>query len=114
MDLGNVDLALLTALKLAQNWHAEIRVICAVANQDDVELASTYITNLLGLARMMDVEIEVMPVAFPKALSDAPRADLDLFGLPNPIDISMMRKMMTERRAACLFVRDSGHENIIA
>ena len=63
---------------------------------------------------MMDVEIEVMPVAFSEALSDAPQADVDLFGLPNPIDIAIMRKMMTERRSACLFVRDSGHENILA
>ena len=114
MDLGNIDLALLTALKLAQNWHAEIRVICAVANQDDLESARAYIANLLGLARMMDVEIEVMPVAFSEALSDAPQADVNLFGLPNPIDIAIMRKMMTERRSACLFVRDSGHENILA
>ncbi len=114
MDLGNIDLALLTAYKLAENWDAQIRVVTAIPKPKHLEAATRFLENMLDLARLLDIEIVVETTDFKTALNNAPRADLDLFGLPDPVDFDFMQDVMKARRSACMFVKDSGDENILA
>ncbi|MDR9418252.1 amino acid permease [Gracilimonas sp.] len=113
MDLGNVDLALLSAYKLKKNWDAKMRVI-VVVNEDEVEDAYKYLETLLDLARLKDVEAHVEIGAFEETLKTAPQADVDFFGLPEEPDLDRLRSYVELTSSACVFVSDSGNENILA
>jgi solute carrier family 12 (sodium/potassium/chloride transporter), member 2 len=113
MDLGNIDLAMLSAFKLKRNWNAEMRVI-TVVDEPQVENAYRYIENLLDVARLKDVTPHVEIGAFRTALENAPQANLDLFGLPDDPNLDELRTFVESTRSACLFVADSGNENILA
>jgi hypothetical protein len=113
MDLGNIDLALLTAYKLKVNWNAEMRVI-TVVEDSEVENAYKYLQNLLDIARLKDATAHVEIGSFKEAMQNAPHADLDLFGLPENPDLEELRSYVERTRSACVFVADSGQENILA
>jgi amino acid transporter len=113
MDLGNVDLALLSAYKLKKNWGAKMRVIIVV-KEEEVEQAYEYLENLLDLARLNDVEPHVEIGDFESVLKEAPQADVDFFGLPEEPDLDRLRSYVEFTSSACVFVSDSGNENILA
>ena len=113
MELGNVDLALLTAYKLRVNWNAQMRVI-TVVDESQVEEAYRYLDNLLDAARLTDVLQHVEVGTFDEALRNAPQADLDLLGLPDDPDLEELRSYVETTQSACVFVADSGNENILA
>ena len=113
-DLGNIDLELLTAYKLHQNWGARVRIVCAVPDADHTETAETFLRQILELARLMRFDVEVVNANFPDALEQAPQADLDIFGLGDQINFEFMRGLVEKRKAACVFVADSGDESILA
>ncbi len=113
MELGNVDLALLTAYKLKVNWNAQMRVI-TVVEESEVEQAYRYLDNLLDAARLPDTLQHVEVGTFEEALQSAPQADLDLLGLPKNPDLNVLRSYVDKTQSACVFVADSGNENILA
>lgn len=113
MELGNVDLALLTAYKLKVNWNAEMRVITAV-EESQVEQAYRYLESLLDVARLPGVVPHVEVGTFREAMENAPQADLDLLGLPEDPDFEELRTFVDRTQSACIFVADSGNENILA
>ncbi|MCW9707014.1 amino acid permease [Fodinibius salsisoli] len=113
MELGNMDLALLTAYKLKVNWKAEMRIITAV-EQAQVKEAYRYLKNLLEAARLPDVQAHVQIGTFAEAIQHAPQADLDLLGLPKNPDLDELRSYVEQTQSACVFVADSGNENILA
>lgn len=113
MDLGNIDLALLTAYKLKINWGAEMRVI-TVVEESQVEEAYNYLENLLDVARLNDAKPHVEIGSFTDAMKNAPHADVDLFGLPDEPNLQELRMHVERTQSACVFVADSGRENILA
>lgn len=113
MDLGNIDLALLSAFKLKKNWNADMRMI-TVVEESQVEDAYVYLENLLDTARLKDVIPHVEIGTFKEALQTAPQADVDFFGLPEKPVIDDLRSYVELTRSACVFVADSGNENILA
>jgi len=113
MDMGNIDLALLSAFKLAKNWGASMRVI-TVVDDSEVENAYRYIETLLDLARLSEVTPHVEVGSFEDALTAAPQADVDFFGLPEDPDLERFRSYVEYTRSACVFVADSGNESILA
>lgn len=113
MDLGNIDLALLMAYKLKVNWNAKLRVI-TVVEEDEVENAYNYIENILEIARLKDAQPHVEIGSFEEALENMPRADVDIFGLPEDPNLKNLRSYVDLTRSACVFVADSGKENILA
>jgi len=113
MDLGNVDLALLSAHKLQLNWKADLRVI-TVVDEKEIENAYNYLENLLSVARLKDATPHVEAGAFKDALKNAPQADVDFFGLPDDPDLDELRSFVEITKSACVFVADSGSENILA
>ena len=113
MELGNIDLALLTAYKLKVNWNARMRVI-TVVEESQVEEAYRYLDNLLDVARLPDADAHVEIGNFRDAMENAPQADLDLLGLPEEPDLDELRSFVDRTESACVFVADSGRENILA
>ena len=113
MDLGNVDLALLSAYKLKKNWNANMRII-TVVEESQVENAYRYLENLLDVARLKGVSAHVEIGTFEEALQSAPQADVDFFGLTEDPKIDQLRTYVELTRSACVFVADSGNENILA
>ena len=113
MDLGNIDLALLSGYKLKQNWGARMRVI-SVVEEGEEEAAHAYLEDLLDVARLTGVIPHVEIGTFENALGNAPHADVDFFGLPEEPDMATLRSYVERTRSACVFVSDSGDENILA
>ena len=113
MDLGNVDLALLSAYKLKTNWEANLRII-TVVDESQVEAAYRYLDNLCEVARLKEVQTHVEIGSFKEALSAAPQADVDILGLPQEPDLNELRTFIELTKSACVFVSDSGRENILA
>ncbi len=113
MDLGNVDLALLSAYKLKTNWEADLRII-TVVDESQVDEAYRYLDNLCDVARLTDVRTHVEIGNFKESLKSAPQADVDIMGLPMDPDLNELRTYIELTKSACVFVADSGRENILA
>ena len=113
MDMGNIDLSMLSAYKLSKNWNATMRVI-TVVEESEVENAYAYLESLLDLARLKNVLPHVEIGSFEEAMKSAPQADVDFFGLPDDPDLVKLRHFVHVTRSACVFVADSGKENIMA
>ncbi|MFQ5459172.1 MAG: amino acid permease [Anaerolineae bacterium] len=114
MHLGNIDLALLAAYILKGRRRGLINVLTVVADADQVPAAEVYLRNLVDLARIPDVRVHVDWGGFEDHVRRAPPADLTLMGLPDVLDFAFARRMVAITASACLFVRDSGLENVLA
>ncbi|TVQ90159.1 MAG: Na-K-Cl cotransporter [Deltaproteobacteria bacterium] len=114
MELGNLDLSLLLAYKLMMNWKAKIRVIVVVSDPDQIEPGQDWADELLTLARIPRAEILVQQGTFTQALKHAPPADLQIFGMPERLDIDAVHEQVELTGSACLIVRDSGGESALA
>jgi len=113
-DIGNLDLSILVAYKLKRNWNAKIRLVTVVENEMQKKQAIKFMTDLMDQARLPKTEMAVYVDNFNELIKNAPTADLNIFGLvPNP-DFEFMEKMNNETQTTCLFIRDSGLENIFA
>ena len=111
-DVGNLDLSILVAYKLKRNWDAKIRLVTVVENKKQKEQADKFMSDLIDQARLPKTEMAVFIDNFNEWIKKAPPADLSIFGLvPNP-DFEFMKKMVDETQTTCLFIRDSGLENI--
>jgi hypothetical protein len=112
--VGNLDLSLLTAYKLKRNWGARMRIITVVKDGEDEQEAFMFMEELMDQARLPQTEVVVNIGSFKEFVSRAPQADLNIFGLlPDP-DFDFVERMVHETGTSCLFVRDSGLENILA
>ena len=114
MKIGNLDLMVLSAYKLAQNWNARLRLITVVDSDEKEDKARDFMEQLRDLGRFTDAEVCVGRGSFSDYLAQAPQADLSVFGmLPEP-DFAFCRRMVESTRSTCLFVRDSGQESALA
>ena len=112
--VAEVDLALLLGYKLQQNWQGRMRLLTAVASEEEKPRAREQLTQLINLARLPNAETYAMAATFEDALRRAPTADINLFGLPTEIDFEDAQRTVTLVDTACLFVRGSGHESVVA
>ncbi|NQU86515.1 MAG: amino acid permease [Mariniphaga sp.] len=113
-DIGNLDLSILVAYKLKRNWDAKIRLVTVVENEKQKVQAHKFMTGLIDQARLPKTEMAVYIDNFNELIKKAPSADLNIFGLvPNP-NFEFMERMVDETQTTCLFIRDSGLENIFA
>ncbi len=113
MDIGNLDLPLLLAYKLRRNWDAYMRLLTVVEDFSDRRAARDFLETITDLARMLETEVMVRTGNFRTHVSQAPKADLSIFGLGKP-DFEFMRQMTDTTHSSCLFVRDSGQESALA
>jgi hypothetical protein len=113
-DIGNLDLSILIAYKLKKNWNARIRLVTVVDNKMQEKEARNFMTELMDQARLPKTEIIVHVGTFNEFVLEAPEADLNIFGLTPEPDFDFMEKMVEDTSTTCLFIRDSGMENILA
>ena len=113
-DIGNLDLSILVAYKLKRNWGAKIRLVTVVENEEQKEQARNFMAELIDHARLPKTEIGVYIDNFNVLIKKAPEADLNIFGLDPKPNVEFMDRMVDETHTTCLFIRDSGLENIFA
>lgn len=112
---SNLDLALLLAYQLAQNWQGRITLCMAVPDEETKLKANKFLVRLVSLARLpKDTEIAVSILSFKDAVAHAPRADLDIFGLSREPDMQFVQNLTKLVNGSCVFVRDSGDESALA
>lgn len=113
-DIGNLDLSILVAYKLKKNWDAAIRLVTVVDNAEQELQAHEFMAELIDQARLPKTEVYVHVGNFKEFIGQSPAADLNIFGLAPTPDFRFIEEMVSETRSTCLFIRDSGLENILA
>lgn len=115
LRLANIDLTLLLAYQLSRNWSGELRMLSVVADAENVATADRQLRQLYADARLPGLELSwVRAGSFQEVVADAPRADLQLFGLGTKVDLTQMRSMAALTGSSCLFILDSGYESAFA
>jgi len=114
MQIGNLDLALLTAYKLSTNWDASVRAVTAVPDPDEQNKAQDFLEKLIDLGRFPNTEAVVGTTPFADFVQEAPQADLNIFGLQPEPDFDTIRRLVDQTDSTCMFVRDSGLESALA
>ncbi len=113
-DIGNLDLSILVAYKLKRNWNAKIRLVTVVDNKEQAEQARHFMAELIDHARLPKTEFGIYIDNFNVLIKNPPESDLNIFGLDPHPNFVFMDKMVDETQTTCLFIRDSGLENIFA
>jgi hypothetical protein len=113
-DIGNLDLSILVAYKLKRNWEAKIRLVTVVENEEQKVQAHKFMSDLIDQARLPETEMAVYVDNFNELIKNAPNTDLNIFGLEPDPNFEFMEKMVDKTQTTCLFIRDSGLENIFA
>ncbi len=112
---SNLDLAILLAYQLAQNWNGRINLCMAVPDEETKAKAATFLTELISLARLPKTTQVILSLApFEDALAQTPRADLSIFGLSRQPDLAFNWNLAQLVKGSCVFVRDSGDESVLA
>jgi len=115
LQWSNSDLALLLAYQLTQNWSGKINMCLAIGEDEDPESAEAFLQELADLARLPhNTAVTVIQAPFTEALHQVSRADLAIFGLPNPARLTFCQEIVAAVDGSCLFVRDSGEESALA
>lgn len=111
----NLDLSILIALQLKNNWDGHARIIQAVSSGAEAKEAREYLEKLKKLMRLpLGVELIILVGDFMKVLHEAPDADINIFGMPEEPDFELIRNTSDSLRTPVLFLRDSKHESAIA
>lgn len=113
-DIGNLDLSILIAYKLKKNWEANIRLIIVIKEEAEKENAQKFLNLLINLARLPQTLTEVHVGNFKNVVADAPSSDLNIFGMDENLRFEFVNEMTHLTNSSCLFVKDSGHESILA
>jgi amino acid transporter len=113
-DIGNLDLSILIAYKLKRNWGAKMRLITVIENEEEKSRAYAFMTSLMELARLPGADFIVHVGKYTDYLRQAPPADLNIFGMLDKPNYDMFNLAVKETEASCMFVKDSGYENIMA
>ncbi|MCA9941999.1 MAG: hypothetical protein KC449_00890 [Anaerolineales bacterium] len=115
LQWSNSDLALLLAYQLTNNWSGKINLCLAIGQEDSLEAAERFLYELIDLARLpKSTTATVVQLPFAEALHQVSRADLAIFGLPNPARLTFCQEIVAAVDGSCLFVRDSGEESALA
>ena len=96
------------------NWEARIRLITVVNNPEDEIKAKEFLKSLTQLARLPQTLTEVYLGSFEDIVTKAPTADINIFGMHDALPYDFIKDMSKKTNSSCLFVRDSGHESILA
>ncbi|NNK81609.1 MAG: Na-K-Cl cotransporter, partial [Flavobacteriaceae bacterium] len=113
-DIGNLDLSTLIAYKLKKNWNAQIRLITVIDDEKERENATNFLNSLIHLARIPKTLTKVHVGDFKTIVTNAPSADINIFGMEENLSFEFVKEMTKKTNSSCLFVRDSGHESILA
>ena len=91
---SNLDLAILLAYQLAQNWDARITLNMSVPDEETKEKASEFLAQLISLARLpKETKFSVVALPFDETLAQTPHADLTIFGLSREPNLKFVKKL---------------------
>jgi len=110
----NPNLSMLIAYKLMKNWNANIRLITVIDKSEEMSKAQAFLQQLLELARLPIHETIVKDGKFAEEFADAPMADLNILGISPGMPVENYKELALKVNTSCLFVLDSGHENVFA
>lgn len=115
LRLSNLDLAILLAYQLHQNWRGKINLITVISKEENLESAQRYIRGLIQLGRLPgNTEMAIEIGKFSEKVTKAPRADINIFGLQPRVNLEFVQKMVEATKSSCVFVQDSGKESALA
>ena len=110
----NWNLGVLIALKLQLSWEGRINLVTASEERQDRARLYAYLEQLSDQARLPSMtELHVLTSSFEEAVKTAPRADINIFGIPFDIQFDFMRLAPELMNSSCIFVKDSGYESAI-
>ena len=110
----NWHLAMLIALQLQLNWGGKINLITVAEHKKDKQRFLDFLEWICDQARLpAQTEFYVLVGTFQQALEEAPRGDINIFGLAENVSTEFLRKISTDARGSCLFVKDSGLESAL-
>ena len=106
----NWHLAILTTLQLQLNWEGKINLVTVADNEDEEIRLYKFLNRLSDQTRLPSMtEFHVLVGEFKDALSQAPRADINIFGVGDVLPFDLMRETTELTRSSCLYVKDSGN-----
>ncbi len=111
----NWHLALLIALRLQLNWEGKLNLITVAPEEGEKTRLHHFLEHVNDRARLPFMsEFHVLVGEFHECLNTSPRADVNIFGMSNVVDLDMMRGVAESMNTSCLFIADSGGENAFA
>lgn len=111
-ELGNNDLAVLTALLLQENWNAKLRVIVELEPGTPIEKGATMLSNLKESVRLpKNTEQYQVFKNTPEVWQQVPHADLSIASFGTYTPLSNLMTIVKRHRSSFLFAADSGREN---
>jgi hypothetical protein len=110
----NWHLAILIALQLQLNWEGKINLVTVAGDQTEEIKLKEFLNRLGNQTRLPSLtEFHVIRGSFYEALENAPRADINIFGLSEVLNFEVMRQTSEVSKSSCLFVKDSGKESAL-
>ena len=111
----NWHLAILIALQLQLNWNGKINLVTVADSQKDEKRLYKFLDQISEQTRLPSLsEFNVLVGNFKEVILDAPRTDINIFGMTDNPNFNYMREITELTKSSCLFVKDSGHESAIA
>jgi len=110
----NWNLGMLIALQLQRGWEGRINLVTVSSERKDQERLYDYLQKLSDYARLPAMtEFHVIIDSFEEALKSAPKADINIFGMPFEVPFKFMRESPELTHSSCIFVKDSGYESAL-
>jgi len=111
----NWHLAVLVTLQLQLNWEGKINLITTASDKKDKRRLQAFLERLSDRTRLPSMtDFHVLVGSFRESLKDAPRADINIFGLAaGNIPFGQLREVTESTRSSCLFIKDSGQESAL-
>ncbi len=110
----NINLALLVAIQLKNNWKGRLRLI-SVTQAENKGRTQRFLTRVRERGRLPRGTEILIPVGdFQKIVENAPLADLNIFGMSGDLSCDIMHDIADRSGTSCLFVKDSGQESAFA
>jgi solute carrier family 12 sodium/potassium/chloride transporter 2 len=110
----NWHLAMLITLQIQLNWDARINLVTATPHKQDERRLYQFLERLNDQARLPSkTYFFVLIGEIQSVFQNAPKADINIFGLGENIPFDFIRNATEWSKSSCLFVKDSGKESAI-
>jgi solute carrier family 12 sodium/potassium/chloride transporter 2 len=111
----NWHLAMLITLQLQRNWEGNINLVTVAQDRSQERRLYNFLERLGDQARLPSMtDFHVLTGSFESTFENAPRADINIFGISKVLSFDFMRQSVELTKSSCLFVRDSGRESALA
>jgi len=110
----NWHLAMLIALQLQMNWRGRLNLLTVAPSEKEKRRLYRFLEHLGDQVRLPSMaEYKVMVGDFRECLENAPRADINIFGLADRLSFEFMRRAPESTKSSCIFIGDSGQESAL-